>query len=132
LSSIQINSYFDLSGYVYTKDQAQFNYSISIQQPIKILETIEISQQALRNPDGSMKYIATYVAVVSYSIPTTRLSLIPYGTIIYSIEFSTQYNPTVYRSATKMTLEAAQSILNDYSNGINVYIGSAYEKSLQT
>jgi ribosomal protein L2 len=80
-----------------------------------------------------MKYIATYVEVVSYSIPTTiRLSLIPYGTIIYSIEFSTQYNPTVYRSATKMTLEAAQSILNDYSNGINVYIGSAYEKSLQT
>lgn len=133
LTTNDINSYFDLPGYVFTKDQAQFNYSISIQRPIEILEMVETIQETYNSTDGNAKYTTKYVAVISYSIPTTiSLKLIPYGTVVYTSDFSTAITPTVYRSAPQITAAAAQNMLSFDYKGINVYARSAYKKSLQS
>lgn len=127
-----INALFDLEGYVYTKEEAQFNYSITIEKPILIVERIENIEQTIKNPDGTRKKVITYVAIASYAIPTTIcIKLIPYGTVLYSATFSTSSNPTVYKSAPQTNLPSALSILNAQTKGINTYVTNTYRDALK-
>jgi len=133
ISTASINSYFDLEGYVYTKEDAQFNYSISIDKPIPLLEGIEDVQQAVKNPDGTTRIATMYVAVSTYSILThIGLTLIPSGKEVYASTFSSRSTPTVFKSTPQVTREAAQSILNLKSKGINTSLLNVYIKTLTT
>jgi len=132
LSASTINSYFDLEGYVYTKAQAQFNYSISIDKPIALLEGIEEVLQTVKNTDGTSKVVTMYVAVATYAIPTNlSLKLIPEGSVLYSSSFSTRGVPTVYKSSPQTTRDAAQSILNSKSKGLNTNALGLYSQTLK-
>jgi hypothetical protein len=131
ISTASINSYFDLEGYVYTKDDPQFNYSISIGTPFPLLEGIEDIQQTVKNPDGTTRIATMYVAVSTYSIPThISLILIPSGKEVYTSTFSSRSTPTVFKSIPQATREAAQSILNIKSKGINTSLLDIYTKTL--
>lgn len=132
LSATTINAYFNLEGYVYTKEQSEFNYSISIDKPIPLLEGIEDVQQTVKNTDGTTKVVTMYVAVATYAIPTNlSLRLVPLGTEIYSSTFSTRNYPTVYKSAPQATRDAAQSILNAKSKGLNSNTLALYSQTLK-
>lgn len=132
LSATTINAYFDLEGYVYTKEQAEFNYSISIDKPIPLLEGIEEVQQTVKNSDGTTKVVTMYVAVATYAIPTNlTIRLIPLGTEIYSSTFSTRSVPTVYKSSPQSTRDAAQTILNAKSRGLNSNTLALYSQTLK-
>ena len=132
ISVASINSFFDLEGYVYTKEQAQFNYTIAIQNPIPLLEGIEDFNETVKNADGTTSQVTKYIAVSVCAIPTNiSLRLIPYGTDIYSSSFSTRSFPTVYKSAPQSTREAAQAILNPKTKGINSVVLDHYSNSLK-
>jgi len=130
LTSI-ISSYLQLEGYIYSEEKAEFSYTISIDKPVVVYETIDPSTSSYKSSDGTYKYITQYTAIIQAAIPTTiYLKLVPYGTVIYTSTFSTVNNPTLFKSTPQDTKEKAQYYLNDSWRGLNTSIREVYLKKL--
>lgn len=126
-----INSYLQLEGFVYSEEKAEFSYTIGIEKPSVVYQTIDEATSSVKNSDGTYRTVKKYTAILQVSIPTTiYIKLIPYGTVLYTSTFSTINDPTLFKSSQVDSRETAQRYLNDTWKGLNVSIRENYLKKL--
>jgi len=132
LTPATINAYFKLEGYSYVTSKEDFTYSIAIEKPQVIKESVEEKKQEVKNADGSTKTIVRYIASVNIAIPTTiTLKKNSDGSVLYTASFSTVLKPTVFTSGEQESKETAQTFINTKSKGLNLSIRDLYIKALQ-
>ncbi|MGN6645532.1 MAG: hypothetical protein ACTHJT_03285 [Cytophaga sp.] len=132
LKPATINSFFQLDGYEYTEDVAQFNYSIKIEKAQVLQQNILEKSETIKNVNGTTTIVKRYTATCAAIIPTTlSIKLIPYGTDLYTSVFAGNTDPIVYQSTPQTTRELAQQILNTKTGGIPSCIHSTYIQLLE-
>lgn len=133
LKPATINSFFQLDGYKYTKEIAEFNYSIKIDKPQILEENIIEKKETYKNTDGTSKTVIKYIATCVVLIPTTlSIKLIPYGTDVYASHFADNSDPIIYQSYPQLTRANAQTLLNTRVGGIPSDVKDIYIQQLQT
>lgn len=114
-----INSFFKLDGYLYSRENADFNYSIQIEQSKVLEENIITKKETYKNSDGSTKTVIKYIATCVVVVPTTlSFKLVPYGTIIYTSKFADYNDPIVYQSSPQLTYQNGKMLLDTKIGGI--------------
>ncbi|MCX6183247.1 MAG: hypothetical protein NT150_15145 [Bacteroidetes bacterium] len=126
-----IEDFFHLEGYSFVKEgNGDFIYSIQIGEPSITKEQVVESIVEVKNADGTKTKSTLYSAIIEMSAPTIiQLINNENGAILHVAVFSTQDNPTVFKSEPS-TKEGAEKVISFKTAGLNMSVKKNYIDAL--
>jgi hypothetical protein len=122
LKQTEVTDMFQMNGYVYKADAADFTYQIKVDNPV----VVESKTESVKKGES-----VEYVANIKIAVPTT-ISLIDNATgkSVYSTVISTSKKPTEYKSRSNASKSSIDKLLAKTAGGMHPSVAPVYKKAL--